>query len=103
MIRSGGDHLDDTKSTDNQTSNATTTRSHDLDFDVSHDLDHNDHVSTSEVETSCEQHNSIHLEDSVEVSDDVVTNGVDNKELHYEFISSNFATKVLKYQLYKCS
>ena len=52
------------------------------------------------METSCEQHASTHLEDSVEVNDDV-TNDVDNKELQYDFVSSNFATKVLKYQLYE--
>ena len=96
------DHLDDSDQTPD-----TVTRSHDLnhdesldlDYDASHDLDHDDIVSASEVETSCE-HNSTHLEDTsvvvedIEVNDNDDTNGV--KELQYEFISSNFATKVFK-------
>ena len=49
------------------------------------------------METLCE-HNDTHAEDNIVVKDievnDDDTNGVE--ELRYEFISSNFATKVLK-------
>ena len=49
------------------------------------------------METSCE-HNDTYTEDNIVVEDikvnDDDTNGVE--ELRYEFISSNFATKVLK-------
>ena len=109
-IRSEDDHLDDTDIL-NQTPNTTTT-SHDLDcdtsydvdhnesldpdYDASHDLDHDDHVNTSEVETSCEQQNITYLEDSVVVEDIEVNKEEDDSidDTKYEFISSNFTVKV---------
>ena len=66
----------------------TTTRSCDLDCNTSDTSHHDDSLSTSEMETSCE-HNNTRLDDSV-----VVEDVEDAKGFQYQFASSNFATKV---------
>ena len=88
------------------------TRSRDLDYDTSSNLDHDESLDSScntsqdldqnissEAETSCE-HNNTHLEDNVavediEVNNDGDTNSVeDTKGFQCEFTSLNFTTKV---------
>ena len=72
--------------------------SNDLDHGASRDLDHDDFLSTSEMETSCE-HNNMQLDDSVVVEDNGISNddidGVEHaKGFRYQFTSSNFIVKV---------
>ena len=72
--------------------------SNDLDHGTSRDLDHDDFLSTSEMETSCE-HNNTQLDDSVVVEDIDISNddidGVeDSKGFRYQFTFSNFTVKV---------